>query len=110
MGERLKAGLEGLRRHGIIEDIRGRGLFIGVELVADPETRRRFDPPIGVAIGKRALKNGLLMRFDPHWLAFGPALNVSSEQIDEIVRLLDKTVTEVLAGSGSSAKTDDPAV
>ena len=34
----------------------------------------RGDKTYDEYIGKRALENGLLCRFDPHWLAFGPAL------------------------------------
>ena len=30
----------------------------------------------GVRVGRRALENGLLCRFDPHWIAFGPPLVV----------------------------------
>ena len=97
MGQRLRDGLERLRRHGIVGDIRGKGLFLGVELVADLETKARIDPPIGVEIGQRALKNGLLTRFDPHWLALGPPLIVDQRQIDEIIDILDRTFEEVLA-------------
>ena len=100
MGERLRAGLEGLRRHGIIGDIRGKGLFLGVELVADPATKRQLNPPLGQLIGKRALANGLLTRFDPHWLALGPPLVVTEDEIDEIIRILDQSFKEVLSGIG----------
>jgi adenosylmethionine-8-amino-7-oxononanoate aminotransferase len=96
MGDRLRAGLEGLNRHGIIGDIRGRGLFLGIEFVEDAATKRRFDPPIGQRIGSRALENGLLTRFDPHWMAFGPSLTINEEEIDEIVAILDRTIEEVL--------------
>ena len=96
MGERLRAGLEGLRRHGIIGDIRGKGLFLGVELVADPATKRQLNPPLGQLIGKRALANGLLTRFDPHWLALGPPLVVTADEIDEIISILDQSFEEVL--------------
>ena len=51
----------------------------------------------GLKVGRRALANGLLCRFDPHWLAFGPALIVTEEQIDEMVALLDRSIGEVLA-------------
>ena len=95
-GEQLKQGLQSLDRHGIVGDVRGKGLFLGVEWVKDPATKQQFDPPIGVEIGKRALKNGLLTRFDPHWLAIGPALTLTEEQADEIIRLLDQSVDEVL--------------
>ena len=53
-------------------------------------------PGLGVQIGRRALANGLLCRFDPHWLAFGPALNVTSEQLEEMLAVLDRTIGEVL--------------
>lgn len=97
MGERLRAGLDGLKRHGIIGDIRGKGLFLGIELVRDPATKEQFDPPIGQAIGRRALQHGMLTRFDPHWLAVAPPLTIDAEQIDEIVRLLDQSIGEILA-------------
>lgn len=97
MGERLRGGLERLRRHGVVGDIRGKGLFLGLELVADPATKKRFEPPIGVELGRRALRNGLLTRFDPHWLALGPPLIVNEQQIDEIVEILDRTLEDVLS-------------
>ena len=50
----------------------------------------------GVKVGRRALANGLLCRFDPHWLAFGPALCVTGEQIDEMLAILDNSLGEVL--------------
>jgi adenosylmethionine-8-amino-7-oxononanoate aminotransferase len=97
MGERLRAGLERLRRHGIVGDIRGKGLFLGVELVRDPATKRRWDIPIGTLIGRKALENGLLFRFDPNWIAFGPPLIITPQEVDEILAILDRSVEEVLA-------------
>jgi adenosylmethionine-8-amino-7-oxononanoate aminotransferase len=97
VGEHLRKRLDSLRRHGIVGDIRGKGLFLGVEWVADPATKRQFSPPIGMEIGRQALANGLLTRFDPHWLALGPALVITEQQADEIVAILDRSVGEVLA-------------
>src|SRR5262245_29746981 len=100
-GERLRAGFQRLaRKHGVIGDIRGKGLLQGIEFVKDVKTKERFAPgkEIGVRIGRRALELGLLCRFDPHWLAFGPALIVTAEQIDEMLDLLDRSMTSVLAG------------
>jgi adenosylmethionine-8-amino-7-oxononanoate aminotransferase len=98
-GERLRAGFRRLAdKHGIIGDIRGKGLMQGIEFVKDLHTKERFpaNPGIGMKIGRRALANGLLCRFDPHWLAFGPALNVTGEQLDEMLALLDKSMGEAL--------------
>jgi adenosylmethionine-8-amino-7-oxononanoate aminotransferase len=101
-GERLRAGFQKLaERFGIIGDIRGKGLLMGIEFVKDVKTKERFPadvahPGIGMQIGKRALANGLLCRFDPHWLAFGPALIVTSEQLDEMLAVLDRSMGEVV--------------
>jgi adenosylmethionine-8-amino-7-oxononanoate aminotransferase len=100
-GERMRAGFRRLAdKYGIIGDVRGKGLLQGVEFVKDLKTKQRFPatPGIGMKIGRRALANGLLCRFDPHWLAFGPALNVTEEQIDDMVALLDSSIEEVLGG------------
>jgi adenosylmethionine-8-amino-7-oxononanoate aminotransferase len=102
-GERLRAGFERLaRKHGIIGDIRGKGLLQGIEFVRNPKTKEPFpkDAAFGLRVGRRALDNGLLCRFDPHWLAFGPPLVVTAEQIDEMVELLDKSIGEVLSELG----------
>ena len=40
LGDHLKAGLEGLKeKHTCIGDVRGIGLYIGVDLVKDRESR-----------------------------------------------------------------------
>jgi adenosylmethionine-8-amino-7-oxononanoate aminotransferase len=102
-GERLRQGFQKLaHKHGLIGDIRGKGLLQGIEFVRDPKTKEPFpkETAFGVRVGRRALANGLLCRFDPHWLAFGPPLIVTAEQIDEMVELLDKSIAEVLAQMG----------
>ena len=99
-GERLRAGFARLaRKYGVIGDIRGKGLLQGIEFVRDPATKQPFAPEIafGVRVGRRALANGLLCRFDPNWIAFGPALVVTAEQIEEMVELLDRSLGETLA-------------
>jgi adenosylmethionine-8-amino-7-oxononanoate aminotransferase len=98
-GQRLRAGFEALaKKHGVIGDIRGKGLFLGIEFVRDPATKARFPNEVnfGVRVGRRALANGLLCRFDPHWLAFGPPLVVTAEHVEEMVALLDRSIGEVL--------------
>jgi adenosylmethionine-8-amino-7-oxononanoate aminotransferase len=102
-GERLRAGFERLAaKYGVIGDIRGKGLFQGIEFVRDLKTKERFpaETAFGVQVGRRALHHGLLCRFDPHWLAFGPPLVSTAEQIDEMVALLDRSLGEVLGKAG----------
>src|SRR5262245_44697948 len=102
-GERLRAGFERLaEKYAVIGDVRGKGLFQGIEVVRDRATRERFpaEAAFGVQVGRRALQHGLLCRFDPHWLAFGPPLVSTAEQIGEMVDLLDRSIEEVLGGRG----------
>jgi adenosylmethionine-8-amino-7-oxononanoate aminotransferase len=104
-GERLRAGFQRLAdKYGVIGDIRGKGLMQGIEFVRDRRTKERFAEPIGVKIGRRALENGLLCRFDPHWIAFGPSLISTAEQIDEMVALLDRSMEEVLGHVNGNGK------
>jgi adenosylmethionine-8-amino-7-oxononanoate aminotransferase len=99
-GERLREGFRRLAaKYGVIGDIRGKGLLQGIEFVRDRATRERFPDAFGVRVGRRALANGLLCRFDPHWLAFGPPLVSTAEQIDEMVAVLDRSMGEVLAAT-----------
>jgi len=99
-GEHLRACFRRLAdKYGVIGDIRGKGLLQGIEFVRDRRTKERFppNPGFGVLVGRRALQNGLLCRFDPHWIAFGPPLISTTEQIEEMVALLDRSLGEVLA-------------
>ena len=49
MGEKLGAALvEAFGQHPHIGDIRGRGMFRGLEIVADRETKAPFDPALGI--------------------------------------------------------------
>jgi adenosylmethionine-8-amino-7-oxononanoate aminotransferase len=101
-GGRLRAGFERLaKKYGVIGDIRGKGLLQGIEFVLDPATKKPFpsELAIGVRIGRRALENGLLCRFDPNWLAFGPPLISTAEQIDDMVAILDRSMDEILGAA-----------
>jgi adenosylmethionine-8-amino-7-oxononanoate aminotransferase len=99
-GERLRNGFVALgEKYGVIGDYRGKGLLQGIEFVRNVKTKEQFPAEVnfGVRVGKRALQQGLLCRFDPHWIAFGPALVSTAEQIDEMVAMLDRAMGEVLS-------------
>ncbi len=95
--EQLNAKLRSL---GVVGDIRGKGLMIGVELVKDPGTREPFpaDLKFGLRVGRRCLHHGLLPRFDPHRIAFGPPLIITEADIDQMVGILERSVVEAMQG------------
>jgi adenosylmethionine-8-amino-7-oxononanoate aminotransferase len=64
MGDELERQLiERLGNHHYVGDIRGRGLFRGVELVADRASKRPFDPTLKLngLIKKEAMARGLMV-------------------------------------------------
>jgi len=98
---------DALGQHPHVGDIRGRGFFVGVELVADRETTEPFDAALTVfaRIRDRAFENGLICypaggnvdgkRGDQ--LILAPPYNASSDELDEIVEKLARSVKEVCA-------------
>ena len=51
-GARLENALkDGLQSHPFVGDIRGKGLFWGIEFVKDKKTKEPFDPKLAVAMG-----------------------------------------------------------
>lgn len=107
MGKRLQSALvSALGQHPNVGDIRGRGLFIGVEIVADRETKTPFDPKFGLTgkLKKRAFANGLVCypmagtrdgKHGDHVL-LAPPFIMTEQQIPEIVEPLQAAILEVL--------------
>src|SRR3954453_516228 len=98
-GARLRQRFEEMAaKYPVIGDIRGKGLFQAIEFVKDKATKARFPDSLsfGTRVGRRALEHGLLCRFDPHWIAFGPPLIVTAEQVDAMVAILDRSLGEIL--------------
>ncbi|MGO4157098.1 aspartate aminotransferase family protein [Cupriavidus sp. YAF13] len=106
-GEQLRARLrETLGGHPNVGDIRGRGLFVGVEFVADRETKATLDPALKMhaRLKSTAMQNGLLIypmggtvdgvRGD-HVL-FAPPFICSAQDIDRIVERFATSVQAVL--------------
>ena len=63
VGDALREALAArFGNHPHVGDIRGRGLFLGLELVADRGTKEAFDPKVGLAgkIKKKAMAEGLM--------------------------------------------------
>ena len=97
LGERLAAGLEGLRGHGVVREVRGKGLLRGVQLAREAGSTEPF-PELGAALKRTALANGLILRVDPSWFAVGPALTIDEAGVDELCERIDRSLADALAG------------
>ncbi len=97
------------RRHEIIGDVRGLGLLLGVELVRNRLTKEPFPPAWGVArrVANATLERGLVSYpgagtadgVAGDHLLYAPPLIINRQQIDEMVHILDKSLTASHNGS-----------
>jgi len=110
LGHALEARLRArFGTHPHVGDIRGRGLFWGLELVADRASKQPFDPAqrLNAKVKQRAMENGLLCypmggtidgaRGDHVLLA--PPFIVSEAHLDELVEKLGRSIDAAIAAS-----------
>lgn len=105
LGEYLHTKLLDLYDHPSVGDVRGKGLFAGIEFVKDKTTKETFPPETRYngRIVEQCFDNGLLVypgvgtvdgvRGDHIQVA--PPLIINRSEIDELVELLDKSISEV---------------
>jgi len=108
-GEQLRARLrEALGAHPNVGDVRGRGLFVGVEFVADRASKATLDPArkTHAALKRTCMDNGLLVYpmggtvdgvHGDHVL-FAPPFICTPADIDNIVDRFVQSVNQVLPG------------
>jgi adenosylmethionine-8-amino-7-oxononanoate aminotransferase len=106
MGQQLQKTLGG---HPNIGDIRGRGLFWGIELVQDRETKRPFPAAAHLdwRIWERAFDLGLVVYHsqgcadgrDGDLIMLGPPLMVNEAEVKQMIELLTQAICEELSAS-----------
>jgi adenosylmethionine-8-amino-7-oxononanoate aminotransferase len=116
--ERVRAQGAGLRQrleqalgnHPRVGDIRGRGLFMGVELVRDRATKQTFDPSLALhaRIKREAMARGLMVypmggaidgRQGDHVL-LAPPFIISDDELDQLTVRLAGAIDAGIAQSG----------
>jgi adenosylmethionine-8-amino-7-oxononanoate aminotransferase len=107
-GERLINALrERLQDNPFVGDVRGAGLMVGVEFVADRKTKRMFAGGAGHKIvAAKARDAGVLTRALP-WMpvtSFSPPLTISDAQIDQAVDLYATAVAAAMPELEKAAK------
>ncbi len=106
MGEYFLEKLEGLAgKHDIIGEVRGKGLFVGAELVNDRTSKEPASEALTQAIVADCFKenavvigatNRSLKGFN-NTLCFSPALICTKADIDEIINAVDGAITRQTA-------------
>ena len=116
MGDRLIAALEeALDDLPYVGDVRGKGLFAGVELVADRETREPFPAEwdVGHRVEADALRNGLLVLAGVTGLVDGvggdhielvPPYVVDDDHISFIVSTLRDSIVAVTSAADPGSR------
>jgi adenosylmethionine-8-amino-7-oxononanoate aminotransferase len=101
MGERMLQGLERLRSHPHVGDVRGRGLMAALELVADKAARRPFPRAERRAqrLAARAFAAGLVTYPSGGFLGtegdvvmLAPPFVVTEEELTEMAMILDQSL------------------
>ncbi len=100
-GQRLLSALAGFeQKFRTVGNVRGRGLMVCLEMVADKTTKAPFargaDVPAKVA--KAAYRRGAMVRHSGGNIILSPALTIQAAEIDLIVEALAGAFTEIEAG------------
>ena len=102
MGDYLLDLLRGLQeKHPMIGDVRGKGLFVGAELVKDRESKEPVDESVAAGVAAHCLRESGVMigrtnRSFPKFnntLCLSPALVCTRGDLDEIVGAIDRALT-----------------
>lgn len=97
MGDYLMDRLHELKdKYPMVGDVRGKGLFVGAELVKDRKTKEPEDESVAMGIAAHCLKEGVMIgrtnrSFTEHnnTLCLSPALICTKNDIDQIVDSID---------------------
>ncbi|MGO8807386.1 MAG: acetyl ornithine aminotransferase family protein [Candidatus Bathyarchaeia archaeon] len=95
-GDYLKKRLEDFgKTNGIVGDVRGKGLMVGVELVEDKETRKPA-PKKATEVMLRSWKRGVaVVTCGVSTLRIAPPLTIQTDLLDPALAIIEDTITEV---------------
>jgi adenosylmethionine-8-amino-7-oxononanoate aminotransferase len=93
-----------LADHPNVGEIRGRGLMVGIELVADRELRTPFplEAQLGNRIGKKIRERGILIRPVGSVIMLMPPLAMTEAQLTRLVKGVRWAMDEVLKEEAAS--------
>jgi 4-aminobutyrate aminotransferase len=96
VGDHLMQGIRALQdKHPLIGDVRGKGLMIGMELVRDRATKERATDERNALVQAMFRRGVLILGAGRNALRFAPPLVLTIQQADEVLRVLDESLTEI---------------
>ena len=105
-GERLRAGLNQLRDHSLVGEVRGVGLIAAVELVVDKTTKAALEPVgrLGGLVSAEMQSQGVISRNMGDAIAFCPPLIITASEVDDLLDRFRRALDRVAIDLKSSAK------
>jgi adenosylmethionine-8-amino-7-oxononanoate aminotransferase len=111
MGERMLEKLKPLEDLPNVGEVRGKGLLLGVEFVADKATRAPFDPALGLTnkIVNGAFDKGILIMAGAPGLvdgvsgdhiAISPPFTITESEVDHVVDVTAQCIEEACSQMG----------
>jgi adenosylmethionine-8-amino-7-oxononanoate aminotransferase len=94
IGEYLLETAKTLETHSIVGEVRGRGMWIGIDCTTDKKTRAVFPMDRLVRLIQRAQGKGLIIKLMGQALELAPPLVITRDEIDEGVKILHECFAE----------------
>lgn len=102
-GDRLREGLSQATAHlDVVGEVRGRGLAIGVDLVADADTRDRHCELAAMAVYRAWELGGVLHYVGGNVLEVTPPLVVTESEIDQAIDITTCAIEDAHSGKVSA--------
>lgn len=108
--EHLRSRLAPLADHPFVAEVRQAGFMVGIEIVADRATRRRFPygAQVGFLVARYARQRGMLVRPIGSVLIFMPPLAATEAELNEMTAILQAAFEDARPELASLAQTLSP--
>jgi 4-aminobutyrate aminotransferase-like enzyme len=96
VGAKMLEALKGLQdKYRFIGDVRGRGLMIGIDMVADRKTKAPLDRTITRALFHEALERGLVTMSYSNVIRINPPLVITEDEAMRGIDILDQSFAAI---------------